>query len=52
MGATNLGLPCYFCSGYKLGKGFHTCEVIVENNGSVTVSSGIEELSILKTTQV
>lgn len=37
--------------GYKLGKGSHTCEVIVSDNGSVIVSSGIEGLAVLKTTQ-
>eukprot|EP00250_Pteridium_aquilinum_P005739 c15792_g1_i1 orf=215-1117(-) len=37
--------------GFKLGKGSHFCEVTVDENGSALVSSGLEGLSVLKTTQ-
>lgn len=38
--------------GFKLGSGKHTAEVIIGSNGCVKVTSGITDLSLLKTTQV
>ncbi|XP_023541764.1 uricase-2 isozyme 2 [Cucurbita pepo subsp. pepo] len=37
--------------GFKLGSEKHTTEVIFKKSGALQVSSGIEELSLLKTTQ-
>ena len=42
----------YFIEGFKLGPEKHTTEVIFKKSGALQVSSGIEELSLLKTTQV
>jgi urate oxidase len=37
--------------GFTLGSGKHTAEVIIGSNGCVKVTSGITDLSLLKTTQ-
>lgn len=43
-----------FCSfeGFKLGSEKHTTEVILQKSGVLKLSSGIEGLSVLKTTKV
>lgn len=38
--------------GFKLGSEKHTTEVVLTKNGALRVTSGIEGLSLLKTTQV
>lgn len=38
--------------GFKLGSERHTTEVMVDKSGTLRVTSGIEGLSILKTTKV
>ena len=54
-------LPCWshwkWCdsvliAGFKLGTGKHTAEVIVGSSGQAKVTTGISDLSLLKTTQV
>ncbi len=39
-------------TGYKLGSEKHTVEVVVKSDGEAEVTSGVSELSLLKTTQV
>ena len=41
-----------FVLGFKLGSEKHTTEAIVQKSGSLQLTSGIEGLSVLKTTQV
>jgi urate oxidase len=38
-------------TGYKLGSEKHTVEVVVKSDGEAEVTSGVSELSLLKTTQ-
>lgn len=38
--------------GFKLGSERHTTEVMVDKSGTLRMTSGIEGLSILKTTKV
>jgi hypothetical protein len=41
-----------FWTGFKLGSEKHTVEVVVNSDGDAKVTSGVSELSLLKTTQV
>jgi hypothetical protein len=39
-------------TGFKLGSGKHTVEVVVGSDGRAKVTSGLSDLALLKTTQV